>query len=251
MSEGQTFLLLLTCLYFVECFTLVPPGSRVFVRGFGRYYRERPCLLEFGGLRRQLFFLTFFPWPGRAHVFPLPGKKTRPLPERPPRYQRYLRILNDAAGSLAMQGAMMWLVFFVLIPILYFFNPHDPRVLIFAGMGYLMLFWQTGCFFCLHRRFFPERGEDRLKHTLLMAFLPWHGMKAADHLALHPKLPLQPLHHDALLLSPVKFRERARLGPGGRPAMLPGPTRTNCAGWKNFSSRSEWIPVSSMTIGRP
>jgi ribosomal protein L40E len=36
-------------------------------------------------------------------------------------------------------------------------------------------------------------------------------MKAADHLALRPGLELTPVHLDALLLSPVAFRKRARL----------------------------------------
>ncbi len=208
MSDGQTFLLLFICFYLVECCTLVPPGSRVFVRGFGRFYRLRPCLLEFGGIRRQLSSLYFFAWPGRAHVFPPPDDKTLPLVAPPPRYGRYLRFLNRSADSLAVHGSFMWLIFFVIIPVLYFFNPFDERVLLFAGLGYLILFWQTACFCCLHRRFYPKRGEDRLKHTLTMAFLPWHGMKAVDHLVLRPKLQLDPLHQDALLLSPQEFRKR-------------------------------------------
>ena len=211
MSDGQAFLLLLLGFYLVECCALVTPGSRVFVRGFGRHYRVRRCLLDLGGIRRQLYFLSFLPWPGRAHIAAPPGPHTRPLTTPPPNYRRYLDFLNRSAGSLAARGLLMWIIFFVLIPVTYYFDPFDPRVLLLAGLGYLLLFWQTVRFFALHRRFYPERQEERLKHTLTMWCLPWHGMKAASHLVLRPKLPLPAIHFEALLLSPEEFRKRARL----------------------------------------
>lgn len=210
MSDGQTFLLLLGVFYALECFCMAPTGSAVYVRTFGRHHGRRSCLLEFGGIRKELYFLYFLPWPGRAHVVGGVGGRMVPEARRLSSARRYLRVLNRAGEPLVMNGVLLALIFFMVLPVTYWRDPMSERVMLMAGAGYVLLFWQTGCYWCVHRRFFPERGEERLKCVLTMAVLPWHGMKAVDHLVLHPKLRLGTFEAQALLLFPKVFGEVAK-----------------------------------------
>lgn len=211
MSDGQTFLLILFLFYFLECCVLVKPGSRVFVRGFNGYYSPRTKLLDLGGLRKEFYFLFFFPWPGRAFVFPPEGADTRALPSKLPSYGRYLARLQREGSELALRGLMLWLIFFLFIPILYYLDPWNLRVFLFVAIGYLLMIWQSVRYHCLHHRFFPERGEERLKQTLYLLFFPWHGMRAGEYLTLRPRLDLQRIAIQSLLLEPSKFKVAARL----------------------------------------
>lgn len=182
MSDAQSFYLLLAIFYLIECLSSAPSGRQAFVSmGLGnKRWRSRSVAFPVNGFRKDLFFCPFLPWPG---MLALPGNQGDDSPISPMalrHLRKRIQILAVMTSALRSMSLVIFLHFFVLLPVIYYFYAKTLVVPLALGYGYLLCAVATVRFYGLHKRLFPSLKDERFKHTIYTLFLPWHAMRSAD-----------------------------------------------------------------------
>ncbi len=186
MTDAQSFYLLLAIFYFIECLASAPSGSQAFVsKGAGaKRWRIRRVAFPVHGFRKDIFLTPIFPWPGML-VMPKFQAISEPLAPMALRHLgKRIQLLTNSTAPLRSTGLLIFLHFFLLLPVCYYFYARTPVVLFALVYGYLLCVLAAARFYALHQRYFPTLKEERFKNTIYTAFLPWHAMRAADVIAL-------------------------------------------------------------------
>ena len=182
MTDAQSFYLLLLIFYLIECLAAAPSGSQAFVCKGTKAKRWRPRRVAFpvNGFRKDIFLAPLLPWPG---LLAMPERleavaTIRPLALR--HLRKRIQLLTRSTAALRSTSLLIFLHFFLLLPVCYYFYSRTPAVLIALVYGYLLCLWAAARFYALHKRFFPRLSNERFKHTMYTAFLPWHAMRTSD-----------------------------------------------------------------------
>jgi hypothetical protein len=83
---------------------------------------------------------------------------------------------------LRMLSALIFVCYFMLLPMLYMQFGLGSYVYAAVGLAYCLQGLCALSYFLLQRRFFPKEIGVRVLHSIYNLLLPWHAMRAADEL---------------------------------------------------------------------
>lgn len=197
MTDGQSFYLVLTLFYLIECVTFAPLGSLALVSrtgGFG-HCSPRSALMMAWGMKKSVFIAPLLPWPGTLYFVSNQNEK------RPGNWKistvsgirRHQSLIRNASKTLRLLAVLNFLNFFAVLPLLYVRTYDEATILWGLAYSYAVLFATAAHYHALHKRLLPSFAADRLKTTLYTALLPWHAPRCYDELCQKSSLRWDPI----------------------------------------------------------
>ncbi|EDY83902.1 hypothetical protein VDG1235_3529 [Verrucomicrobiia bacterium DG1235] len=210
MTDGQSFYLVLTLFYLLECVKFAPPKSLGLVSRIGRFgaCAPRPQLMMAWGIKKSVFVAPFLPWPAIMYIISgyTDADHSSKRLKTASAIRHHHRFLKRATNKLRSLAILNLLNFFLVLPIVYTRTYDEFAILYCLAYSYAVLLLTAIHFHALHKRLFPTHKADRLKATLYTALLPWHAPRAADEIYLKASSQWSPLaalaantHHPATL----------------------------------------------------
>ncbi|MBC2604586.1 hypothetical protein [Pelagicoccus albus] len=197
MTDGQSFYLVLSIFYLIECIKLAPPESEALICRVGRFGNatlRKPFMVAWG-MKKTVFLGPILPWPYRMYF--LSPQRVTARPERQltrvANVRRHQRLLEKCVPKLQLLAILNFLNFFVLIPLVYVKTYQEQPILISLAFAYAILLVTALHYRALHKRLLPSHKAERFKTTLYTALLPWHAPRCVDELALGSSLRWAPL----------------------------------------------------------
>lgn len=178
MNDQDLLILILVAIYLSECVSWVPITDYVvqFRRlRSGTFHRPGRGL----GNDRGRFFLSRV-LPFQAGTFVTPGQaKSFDAKAAEQRWQEY----RSVARPVALAANATFLLLFVALPVAWRTLGGESLVLLAVFCLTLASGLLTAVLhFRAHRSLFPDRKDERWKHSFLIAFLPTHACRAHDQL---------------------------------------------------------------------
>lgn len=197
MTDGQSFYLVLSVFYLIECIKFAPPGSVALISrggGFGTC-SPRQALMTAWGMKKDVFLAPLPPWPGAIYIASaVTEKRDRFYPiSTVSGIRRHQKLIAKATKTLRYLAILNFLNFFLLLPLVYIQTYSEAAVLGALAYAYLALLGTAIHYRALHKRLLPSFEADRLKTTLYTALLPWHAPRCLDELTLKSSLRWDPL----------------------------------------------------------
>ena len=190
MSDGQAYLLLLLTFYLLEGCVIAPFGSHLVRSPTGHRFTPRSALIPLGGIRKSLFLKSVLPAFPASLILPHPNTPDLKTPS-PASVARLRRLTIKSTTNLRVYSCLIFFIFFLILPFAYLYRGDDPLTTSLVIFGYGLMLINGIQYFLLHRRFLPSKAL--WSESLFCAFLPWHSMRAADHLLTTPSRQTHPL----------------------------------------------------------
>ena len=181
MTDAESFYLILTLFYLVECLKLLPPGTKAIANpiGRGKSWTPRSELVRFMGIGKWLFLAPLVPWPG---IMIVTSNRKPNTNESALRVARRFSVLRKRTHVLRVLSFSIFTFFFLVLPYLYFLQRGTVAFLISISIGYFMMFTAAFLQFRIRRKILLNEKSGWITHTLYTALLPWHAMRCADQL---------------------------------------------------------------------
>ncbi len=183
MTDAESFYLILAIFYLLECVKLAPPNSRSIETTWGNNNRWKPKT-EFSrllGIKKWLFLSPILPWPGRILIFHSSSKQpVAKVPISSSRSRKLLFLIEKSTQALRYLSLLIFVYFFIGIPLLYRLQRGEPEFLFSIAIGYLLMCVSAVLYFRTHRRWLHQESGNRILSTIYTALLPWHSMRCAD-----------------------------------------------------------------------
>lgn len=96
---------------------------------------------------------------------------------------RKLAIFRRSTISLRIKANILFLLTFILLPLVYWMFRDSKQLLITCLFTWIMMIDLAIHSFVLHRRFFPKVRLERWQHLILSVFLPNHAIRSFDVLS--------------------------------------------------------------------
>ncbi|MBK1877371.1 hypothetical protein [Pelagicoccus mobilis] len=197
MTDGQSFYLVLSIFYLIECIKLAPPGSIALVGRTGAFGRcaPRPPLMMAWGLKKTVFIAPFLPWPGAIYLVSSYTEKRKGFGRisTVSGIRRHQKLIQDVTRKLRPLAVINLINFFLLLPLVYIRTYDEGMILLTLAYSYATQFGTALHYRVLHKRLLPSFEADRLKTTLYTALLPWHAPRCYDELTLRCSLRWDPI----------------------------------------------------------
>ena len=108
------------------------------------------------------------------------------------RVRRRVRVFERATAGLRLNCNLLFLVTFVVVPLMYWKYDVGRPFLVSLGVLALLVLWIGIEFWCLHKKLYPEQGAERFQLWMLVGVMPQYSIRAVDELskgflaAVHP-----------------------------------------------------------------
>ncbi|MGB0776269.1 MAG: hypothetical protein ACPGUY_10515 [Akkermansiaceae bacterium] len=169
--------------YLFDCLKFTEPGSLAWTGRYGklrRGWRKRDTLIPLGGIAKDVIPAPLIPWPQAMIV--ASRKETGGRFGKVRNIRRMSRFVIRATSDLRWSSLFIFILFFILIPVIYVMQRGELTVLLAIACGLMMMFLNACVYASIHRRLLPKEKADRFKGILFTAFLPWHAMRCADEI---------------------------------------------------------------------
>lgn len=189
MTDGQSFYLILIGLYLI---TGLRTGSKdAFVLkktlSLKKGWSIGHPFAFLGGTQKSLFFSHFSPLYSYSIVANQDNRDTpKILPAR--HVKRIISIIANAASRIRFFTFIVFYLYFIIIPVVYFQHGDTPITYIAILITLLFPFIPAFCFFFTHKKISPTESGIRWKNSLYAILMPWHAMRLADFLFQNPHL---------------------------------------------------------------
>lgn len=199
MTSGQTFYLVLFGLYLITSLMTGSKNALVIRKKFLKKGWSLGHPFAFlGGLNKSLIFIHLIPLYSYT-VITTPENRTSSEIILARHTKSILEIIAYAASKLRFFTFLVFYLYFLVIPFVYYNHGDKPITYIVILITLVSSAITIIYFFLLHRKLAPLEKDVRWKNIFYAIFMPWHAMRLADFLFETPRLrAIHPLNYAAI-----------------------------------------------------